>query len=100
MLLLAPAMFMLLFILGAKLKAGPVVRSVSKYSFGIYLLHFFFIALIYKVSGSALEHVPAFLAACFLFASSVVLSAIATWITQRVPFGDYIVGPVGRTPRV
>ncbi|UKJ81776.1 acyltransferase family protein [Priestia megaterium] len=95
MLLFSTAMFLLLYYVGAKLKSIPSFFSIiSQYSFGIYLLHLFYIALINKF----IEHLP-FLGLsmyiCILLIGSTILSMISTHLLNMIPLGHYVVGKIG-----
>ncbi|TCN49156.1 membrane-bound acyltransferase YfiQ involved in biofilm formation [Rhodococcus sp. SMB37] len=100
MLLLVPLVFVIVFGLAGRAKTVPtLVAWLSKYSFGIYLMHFFWIAVAEKTLRPVAEHLPAWIFAMILFLVGVSFSAVSVQIIQRLPFGKYIVGPVGRSPR-
>jgi membrane-bound acyltransferase YfiQ involved in biofilm formation len=92
MLLLAPLAFLMFFLIGQR-KPSRFIMWVSENSFGIYLLHFFFIA----VTETALEQlplsVPPLLSAITFFVIGTTLSGFAAVLVRKVPFGELAVGP-------
>lgn len=97
MLLLAPLAFAVFFMIGAR-RPNRVLLWVSANSFGIYLLHFFFIAVVGKVLSSSPIPFPSVVFAVVLFVASAALSGLATMALNRLPLGQFIVGPAGRLP--
>lgn len=90
-------MIMTLLITLRKLKkVNPLVKLISNYSFGIYLLHMFFISVVNKaieIVGWNLSYfgiVP-------IFVFSIAASVIATYLIHKLPFGKYIVGSVNKS---
>lgn len=65
------------------LKSG--VRAICKYSFAIYLVHPFFINVIYKVIGFTPLSIPIFLGIIILDISVFALSFIAAVILKKIP---------------
>lgn len=95
MLVLAPLAFLAFFLIGTR-KPGRIIMWVSANSFGIYLLHFFFIAVMDKALGLSPLPLPALVFAAVLFVSSTVLSGLTTLSVQRLPLGQYVVGPAAK----
>lgn len=75
------------------------VEAVSSYSFGIYWLHVFFIAVLHKVfkllPEGVQEQFNVSLYIVYLFVSAALLSMASTYLVTRVPGGAYIVGKLG-----
>lgn len=70
---------------------GKVCRMISEYSFGIYLIHPFFINLIYKVIGFTPLSIPVALGIPALFAVIFVLSLLGTAVLKKIPLIKNIV---------
>lgn len=87
-------MIFTLFIIANKMKNTPsLFLLISKYSFGIYLLHSFYLRLIYKITNSlGLDLGYSSIVLHFVF--SVCCSILTIYILNQIPFGKYIVGNV------
>ncbi|MEF3302290.1 acyltransferase family protein [Paenibacillus sp. GYB003] len=76
-------------------KISPVFISISRYSFGIYLLHPMFLAVMFV----PLQMFPSFRSNWFtlavLFAGSIGCSVVTTYILNKTKWGPYIVGKIG-----
>ena len=70
---------------------GKVCRMIGKYSFGIYLIHPFFINLIYKVIGFTPLTIPVALGIPVLFVVVFVLSLVGTAVLKKIPLIKKIV---------
>lgn len=97
MLVLAPLAFLFFFLIGTR-QPGKIKMWVSANSFGIYLLHFFYIAVMDKALSLSPIPLPDIAFAIALFVSSTLLSGITTAVIQKIPFGQLVVGPSGRRP--
>ncbi|MED0665968.1 acyltransferase family protein [Bacillus badius] len=77
------------------------VILISTYSFGIYLLHPLFQNLTYRLLESG--HVPAprqlVLLIGLFFATGTLLSMLAMYLLNKLPFGKYAVGKIGPVPK-
>ncbi|MBU9712809.1 acyltransferase family protein [Evansella tamaricis] len=84
-----------LFYIATQLKKVPdFLVGISRYSFGIYLLHYFFILAIDFVY----QQYPVNMGVWYivvLFAASIALSVASTSILNKWKYGKYIVGKVG-----
>lgn len=72
----------------AEKEVTPLVRSISRCSFGIYLIHPFFINLLYKMLGIMPTNLPVggvLSGIIFLWISVFVVSWFAAWIMLKVP---------------
>ncbi|RAU92477.1 acyltransferase family protein [Paenibacillus sp. YN15] len=90
------------FIFGLASRAKRVPRwleTVSSYSFGIYWLHVFFIAVLHKafkfLPQGLREHSNLSLYILYLFITALLLSMAATYLLTRHPAGEFIVGKLG-----
>lgn len=72
-------------------KLGKVCRTVCKYSFGIYLIHPFFINLFYKVIGFTPLSLPVVLGIPVLFLVIFLLSLAGAIVLKQVPVINKIV---------
>ncbi|WP_176444974.1 acyltransferase family protein [Paenibacillus herberti] len=92
MIFLTSCSIMLMFLWARKINYFPKWMSlVSNYSFGIYWLHLFFIAVLseyinFKSNYSYLLYIP------LMFIVSILFSIISTELLQKIPFGVYVVG--------
>ncbi len=90
------SMILTLYLLAHKIKNIPysIVR-ISKYSFGIYLLHPFFMGvMIIGISKIPLLN-HSMLGMIFLFIGSIGLSIITTYLLNKVPGGAFFIGKIG-----
>lgn len=72
-------------------RQGNMCRIVGKYSFGIYLIHPFFINLIYKVIGFTPLSIPVALGIPVLFVVVFALSLAGAAVLQKIPLINKIV---------
>lgn len=86
-----------IFILLAKFesirKVPALINMISRYSFGIYLLHFFFIGVTQSVLrqlGIDLGNVNILI----LFIGAVMMSVVGVFLCNKMPYGSFIVGKV------
>ncbi|EEL84396.1 hypothetical protein bcere0029_58940 [Bacillus cereus AH1272] len=70
--------------------------EVSKYSFGIYLLHPFFQLLVERAYPNQFSNYNLIIYIFIAFLSGVLAPMICTYLLNKVKFGPYIVGKVGR----
>ncbi|MDZ8201266.1 acyltransferase family protein [Microbacterium sp. SSW1-59] len=97
MLVLAPLVFLCFFALGRRGNSpGWLVERVAEYSFGIYLLHFFAIAVMDSFAEPLLGALGPLLYAAVLMCCAVVVAAAITVVIQSMPGGALVVGPPGR----
>lgn len=89
------AVFFFLFYVTSQLKHVPsLIINVSKYSFGIYLIHMFYIAVVEFFSGF-FPPMNGFVQVFFLFIFSTSCSMITTYYINKWRYGKYILGKVG-----
>lgn len=98
MVLLTTSLIFAIYAIGLSIKKVPnLLIMISRYSFGIYLLHVFYLQVLFKV----LQMVPFNLygfSSFILFGISVGLSMATIYITNLFPFGKFIVGNIGNAP--
>ncbi|MFK7692018.1 acyltransferase family protein [Paenibacillus sp. HJGM_3] len=96
MLLFASSMIVFLFAAASSMRRIPAVLEwISRYSFGIYLLHPLLLAVFAMAPASfGLRSLGVFSVA-LQFAGCVVGSALLMQLANRVPGGAYVVGRVG-----
>ena len=70
-----------------------LINIISKYSFGIYLLHMFYLLLFMKIYKELDIH-PGYWSIPLCFLGSVVASIISVNLLNRLRFGKYLVGGV------
>lgn len=73
---------------------GTIPKSISKYSFGIYLIHPFFINLLYKLFGITPTNFPVggvLLGIFFLWIVVFVVSWGAAWVMKKVPIIKHLI---------
>lgn len=90
----------LIFRLASKAERVPRwLETISSYSFGIYWLHVFFIAVLHKafkfLPQGIQEHSNVSLYILYLSVSALFLSMAATYVVTRHPAGEFIVGRLG-----
>ncbi len=93
-----------IFALASKAKFVPRwLETVSSYSFGIYWLHVFFIAVLHKafkvMPMGFREHWNLSFYILYLSAAALLLSMVSTYLLTRHPAGEFIVGKLGVTTR-
>jgi membrane-bound acyltransferase YfiQ involved in biofilm formation len=90
-------MILALFLAFTRLKRQPAILGfVSKYSFGIYLLHFFFMRATNKALGVVGIYLGGY-GVAMLFISSVIASIVTVHIVNKHPLGKYLVGGIRTT---
>lgn len=94
MVLFTTTMILLLFLVASGLKKQPVwLGFISRYSFGIYLLHIFCQQVLSKVMN-LFEINLGFFKIIILFSLSVIGSILAIYIMNKLSFGKYFVGSI------
>ncbi|WP_275296770.1 acyltransferase family protein [Bacillus sp. REN10] len=95
MLFFTTSMILFLYSIAMRLPRVPAFFVwVSKYSFGIYLFHPFFLAIFASLRG-LWGWIPPLVAVPVLFFATIILSVGAVYIVNKLPFGAYLVGKVG-----
>lgn len=85
--------FLLLSFLANVKKVNPMIKMISEYSFGIYLLHFFYI-VIFKQIALILGIEIGYWGILIWFVGAVCCSIITIKIANAFPFGKYTVGRI------
>jgi membrane-bound acyltransferase YfiQ involved in biofilm formation len=87
--------FFLCYIVSKVRDLHPVIMWVSKYSFGIYLLHPLFMAVMFI----PLQAIPAirsnWIGIAALFISSILASVFVTYLLNKTRWGPYLIGKIG-----
>lgn len=95
MILFTVSMICLIYLIGLKMNSIPVFFiTISQYSFGIYLLHMFYLSVMNKL----IEFFPydlGVLKLVILVIGSIALSMISVNILNRLPHGEFVAGKVG-----
>ncbi|WP_408892333.1 acyltransferase family protein [Paenibacillus taichungensis] len=88
----AISMVFVIFYFASKLKRIPrVIDQISRYSFGIYLLHLMFVQTISKF----FSELHPFINLPLTFIVSISLSIIFTYLLHKLKIGNYFVGKIG-----
>ncbi|MDQ6600110.1 hypothetical protein E2K98_10275 [Bacillus salipaludis] len=90
------SMILLIYYIATKLPKVPKIFVwISQYSFGIYLIHPVFLALMYVFFNRlSLDMNPLF-QTIFYFIGSLLLSIVVTFVLNKIPYGYYFVGKIG-----
>ncbi|WP_373231283.1 acyltransferase family protein [Cohnella sp.] len=96
MVLFTTSMILVLFLVTSRLKKQPLMLSfISRYSFGIYLLHIFCLQVLSKVMN-VLGLNMGYFNVIIMFPLSVIGSIIAIHLLNKFSFGKYFVGSIRR----
>lgn len=89
------SMIFLIYYIATKIPKVPKFFVwISQYSFGIYLIHPVFLAVMYVVfKRLSLENHPSLLTGLYFFAS-LLLSIASTFVLNKIPFGYYFAGRI------
>jgi len=89
------SMILLIYYLATKISKVPKFFVwISQYSFGIYLIHPVFLAVMYLVySRFSFEMHPALLTVVYFF-GSMLLSIASTYVLDKIPYGYYFAGKI------
>ncbi|MEH6993264.1 acyltransferase family protein, partial [Neobacillus drentensis] len=95
MVLFTTSMIFLIYYIATKLHKVPrVVVWISQYSFGIYLMHSVFLAVMYLAfTRLPIEINPALLTVLYFFVS-LLLSIASTFVLNKIPYGHYFIGKI------
>ncbi|WP_017813226.1 acyltransferase family protein [Paenibacillus shenyangensis] len=94
MLLFTVVMIFILFLAFRKVnKIAPVINMISQYSFGIYLVHWFYLEMM-DLAIETLSIPLGYLEIPLLFFAGIVCCIVTINIFNRVPFGKYVVGRI------
>lgn len=89
----------LLFGLAGKVRRVPgIVNMISRFSFGIYLLHWFFVELGWRLAGGRIAS-AGLMGILALWAWSVVGAVALTALLGALPIGPFLVGKLGVSAR-
>ena len=92
----ATSMIFLIYYVGMKTRRIPSFFVViSQYSFGIYLFHPLFMAVIYLTLSILSVSLHPLIETAIYVVISVGLSIIATYIVNKIPYGYYLSGKIG-----
>ena len=91
------SMIFLLYLVGNKLKKVPdLFVFISQYSFGIYLFHPFFMAVIYVLISQVPIQIHSLMETVIYFSISIILSISSTYVLNKLPYGYFLSGKIGR----
>lgn len=95
MVLFTTSMIFLIYYIATKLHKVPrAVVWISQYSFGIYLMHSVFLAVMYMAFNRLpVEINPAMLTVLYFFVS-LLLSIASTFVLNKIPYGYYFIGKI------
>jgi len=91
------SLFFLIYYIGSKMSYVPkMINVISQYSFGIYLLHPFFLSIIPLglIVNISITNIVLLIFLAFIL--GVVLSISATYLLNKLKYGKFIVGSVGK----
>lgn len=96
MLLFAMSMILFIYLVAMKIREIPsLIVVISQYSFGIYLLHPLFLAMMFLfVNRLQVSWNPIALTIVY-FVGSTILSMATMHLLNKIPFGPYVVGRIG-----
>lgn len=87
----------LLLYIGKKIPHLFIIRYLSKYAFGIYLIHW----LIQQIMASFFAELNnLFLQVCGLFFTSIIFSILIIRLISLVPFSKFMVGNIKDAPSI
>lgn len=96
----ATAMILALFLILSRLKKQPaLLEFISQYTFGIYLIHLFFIRATYKT----LHYIGldfGYFEIPVMFLSAAIASIIAVHVLNKLPYGRYLIGGLRSAKRM
>lgn len=96
MLLFTILMTFSLYLIANRLKRIPhILVKVSQYSFGIYLLHPFYLGLMIIGTRQIPLLTNSILGIAVLFFGSTLLSIWTAMVLHRIPYGAYLIGKLG-----
>jgi len=88
------SMILFIYLVSMKINNVPkIIVKISQYSFGIYLFHPFFMAVI-SIIGP-LNDIPGIGKLIIYFVGSIYLSIIGTYVINQIPYGYYFIGKIG-----
>ncbi|WP_409341847.1 acyltransferase family protein [Paenibacillus sp. MBLB4367] len=90
------AMTLFLFLMALKLRSIPnIIVQISKYSFGIYLFHPFYMAVFKAFENKIPFTISSVPLVGLYFFSSIILSVVSVYIANKIKYGTYLVGRLG-----
>ncbi|TBL70828.1 acyltransferase family protein [Paenibacillus thalictri] len=90
------AMILALFWLSSRLKQPPrFLVWISRYSFGIYLIHPFFTAILFKMMSKWMPIDNPVINIAILSAGSLFASILVVKMLQPIPISQYVIGKIG-----
>ncbi|WP_223591794.1 acyltransferase family protein [Neobacillus bataviensis] len=89
------SMILLIYYIATKISKVPKIFVwISQYSFGIYLIHPVFLAVMYLVYNRLSFEVYPSLMTLFYFIGSLLLSCATTFVLNKIPYGIYFAGKI------
>jgi membrane-bound acyltransferase YfiQ involved in biofilm formation len=90
------SMILLIYYFAAKLPKVPKIFVwISQYSFGIYLIHPVFLAIMYLVFNRLSIEIQPSLLTVIYFIGSLLLAIASTFVLNKIPYGYYFTGKIG-----
>lgn len=89
------SMILLIYYIAAKIPKVPRVFGwISQYSFGIYLIHPVYLAVMYAAYNLFSLEIHPFVLSVFYFMGSLLLSIATTFVLNKIPYGYYLSGKI------
>jgi len=99
MLFFTVSVIFLLYWIALRLRSIPKIFVwISRYSFGIYLLHPLFLGVLAQVPQQ-FKSIHPILQTIILFVVCILLSALTVYVAVKIPFGQYVIGRIGAGDR-
>lgn len=97
MLFFTMSMLLFIYFVSTKIKKVPkIIVTISQYSFGIYLFHPFFMAVMSILIEGPLSDMHWAFKLIVNFVGSTTLSILVMYLLNKIPYGYYLIGKVGR----
>ena len=96
MLFFTTSMILFIYFVSTKVRIVPkIIVRISQYSFGIYLFHPFFMAVISIILTGPLSGIHFIGEFVIYFIGSIYLSIIGTYVINQIPYGYFFIGKIG-----
>lgn len=100
MILLSTLLIFILLTFANKVKVHPILKVVSRYSFGIYLLHYLFLSIMDRLFHQYdLYSTLGYLSILMMFIISTTCSISMIYLVNRFKIGKFLFGQVKSSPK-